>query len=80
MYEPKIDPMRNPTSSLLTKARKETRGLVPSIRARFPGKPKSRSIATSARSMGACIPGTIPRIVVGMRKTELKIAKLGRLS
>jgi hypothetical protein len=71
-YAPKKDPMHNSTSSLLTRARKEKRSLVLSIWARFPRKLVPRSIETYARSMGTCISCTIPRIVVGMRKTEQK--------
>ncbi len=65
----KKDPIHNPMRRLLTRARRETRGLVPSLWARLPRKLAPRSILTSARSMGACIPCTIPRIVVGTRKT-----------
>jgi hypothetical protein len=72
MYVPKKDQIHTPTRSLHTRARKETRGLVPSIWARFPRKLAPRSIATSARSMGVRTPCTIPRIVVGTRKTEQK--------
>jgi hypothetical protein len=41
-----------------------------SLRSRFPRKLAPRSIATSAKRMD--VPHTIPRIVVGMRKTEQK--------
>jgi hypothetical protein len=36
MYVPKKDPMHIPVRRLLTRARKETRGQVPSLGARFP--------------------------------------------
>jgi hypothetical protein len=62
--------MRNPTRRLLTRVRRETRGLVLSLWARFLRKLAPRSIATSARSMGVHIAHTTPRIVVGMRKME----------
>jgi hypothetical protein len=70
VYVSKKDPMHNPTRRLLTRVRRETRGLILSLRARFPRKLAPRSIATSTRSMGAHIPCTTPRIVVGTRKTE----------
>ncbi len=58
-------PMHNPTRKLPTRLRKETRGLVPSLWPGSPGKLTPRNIATCARSMGARIPCTTPRIVVG---------------
>jgi hypothetical protein len=69
-------PMRRPSwnlpRKLLTRAR---RGryllvLVPNLRPGFPRKSVLRRIATCAKGMGARTPRTIPRIVVGMRKTE----------
>jgi hypothetical protein len=56
-----------------TGARKKTRGLVPNLQPGFSRKLAPRSIATSAISMGACIPRKTPKIVVGTRKTEQKI-------
>ncbi len=67
-------PMRRPSRKLrrklLTRARNGRSVLVLSLRPVFPRKSVLRSIATCARSMGARTPGTIPGIVVGMRKTE----------
>jgi hypothetical protein len=54
-YVPKKDPTLNPTRRLLTRA-KETRGLVSSLQARFPGKLAPRIISTCARNMGAHVP------------------------
>jgi hypothetical protein len=62
--------MHNPTRKLLTRATRVTRGLAPTLWARFPRKHAPRNIATSARNMGVHIPCTIPRIVVGTRKME----------
>jgi hypothetical protein len=70
---PKKDSTHNPTRRLLTRARSETRSLVPSLGERFTRKLAPRSIATSVRSMGAHIPYTISRSAVGTRKTEQKI-------
>jgi hypothetical protein len=64
--------MHNPTRRFFIRVRKETRGLVPCTWARFPRKLAPRSIANSARSLGAHIPHSIPRIVAGMRKREWK--------
>ncbi len=69
-YVPKKEPPHKPMRRISSRARKETRSLVPSLRARFPRKLASRSIATCARNMGVHIPCTIPRIVVGKQKME----------
>ena len=61
--------MHNPARKLPTKARKET---ILSLQSEFPKKLAPRSIATSARSMGACILCTIQETVVSIRKTEQK--------
>jgi hypothetical protein len=69
---PKKDPMHNPTRRLCTKVRRVTRDLAPILRAGFTRKLPPRSIATIARNMGAHIPHTILRVVVGTRKMEHK--------
>ncbi len=71
-YVPKNDPMHNPLRKLLQRTRKETRDLVQSLLTKFQRKLKARSIATSARNMGAHIPCTIHKIVVGTRRTEMR--------
>jgi hypothetical protein len=58
---------------LLTRARKETSGLIQNLRPGSPRKLAPRNIATSARSMGVCIPCTTPRIVVGTERQDGKI-------
>jgi hypothetical protein len=58
------------SKSLPTRARKGIKALVPILRSGFPRKSDLRSIANSARSMGACIPCTTLVIVVGLRRTE----------
>jgi hypothetical protein len=59
-----------PLRKLLTRARMGRSNLVLNVQPESPRKSALRSIATCARSMGACTPHTIPRIVVDMRKTE----------
>jgi hypothetical protein len=61
--------LRNPTS-LPIRARKGQNALVPILWSGFPRKSALKSIATYARSMGACIPCTTLVIDVGLRRTE----------
>jgi hypothetical protein len=56
---PKQYPMHNPPRKLPTRLRKETREMVPSLWPESQRKLAPRSIAISARSMGAPIPCTI---------------------
>ncbi len=60
------------TEKASTKMRKETRDPVWSLLTKFQKKLKLRSIATSARNMGAHVPRTTHKIVVGTRKAEMK--------
>jgi hypothetical protein len=62
--------MHNPARKLPTRARKETSNLVLMLPSESPIKLAPRSIATSARSIEACILCTIRETVVSMRKTE----------
>jgi hypothetical protein len=62
--------MLNPARKLPTRARKETSNLVVMLLSESPGKLTPRSIATSARSMGAQILCTIQETVISMRKME----------
>jgi hypothetical protein len=64
--------MQNPPRKLPRKTRKETRDLVQSLFTKFPRKLIPRSIVICARNMGAHIPCTIHKIVVGMRRTEMR--------
>ncbi len=66
------DPMNNPQKKLLQKTREETRDLVWGLLTKFQKKLEPRSFATCARNMGAHIPRTTHKIVVGTRRAETK--------
>jgi hypothetical protein len=61
--------LRNPTSHPI-RARKGRNALVLILWSGFPRKSDLRSIAYSARSIGAHIPRTAFAIVIGLRRTE----------
>jgi hypothetical protein len=66
------NPTHNPSKKLVTGAKRVTRDLLPILQAEFPRKPTPRNNTTFARNMELHVPRTIPRIVVGLRKTERK--------
>jgi hypothetical protein len=69
-----IEQMHNPTRKLPIRVRKETRDLVLSLWPESPRKLAPRSIATSERSIGLCIPRKTQKIIISMRKTDSKKA------
>jgi hypothetical protein len=69
-YVHRRKPTHNLARKLPSRGRQETRDLVLDIRPDSSRKSASSSIATCARSMGAPILRTNPRIVVSIRKME----------